>query len=82
MLLTIVSVTILAVAAAAATNPFHDFCVVGGGPGGLQTAGYLAEQNNDYVLFEKNDNGGSFYRKYPIHRRLISINKRATSRGQ
>ena len=28
-----------------------------------------------------NDNGGSFYRKYPIHRTLISINKRATSRG-
>ena len=32
-------------------------------------------------MFEKNDNGGSFYRKYPIHRKLISINKRATTRG-
>jgi thioredoxin reductase len=85
------NVLLLAAAAAAATTTIvavqavppaaRDFCVVGAGPGGLQSATLLAERGNDFALFEKNDNGGSFYRKYPIHRTLISINKRATSRG-
>ena len=39
----------------AASDATHDFCVVGGGPGGLQTAGYLAEQGNDYILFESKE---------------------------
>lgn len=59
----------------------RDFCIVGGGPGGMQIATLLAENLNDYVLFEKNDNGGSMFRKFPIHRNLISINKRATAHG-
>ena len=80
-LTTIALIAFLGLLGVATSYPHKDFCVVGGGPGGLNTACLLAEQNNDYVLFEKANNGGSFYRKYPIHRKLISINKRATSRG-
>jgi thioredoxin reductase len=70
-----------ATATTGSTTTTKDFCIVGGGPGGLQIANFLAENNNDFVLFEKNDNGGSMFRKFPIHRKLISINKRATARG-
>lgn len=35
----------------------------------------------DYVLFERSGIVGSFSAKYPIHRRLISINKQYTGKG-
>uniref|UniRef100_A0A915L5M9 Uncharacterized protein n=1 Tax=Romanomermis culicivorax TaxID=13658 RepID=A0A915L5M9_ROMCU len=34
----------------------------------------------DYVIFERNSVPGSFFEKYPRHRKLISINKRYTGR--
>ncbi|KAL3308903.1 RAC-gamma serine/threonine-protein kinase, partial [Cichlidogyrus casuarinus] len=52
-----------------------EYCVIGGGPGGLQTAYYLQQDNRDYVVFEAEDSVGAFYKKYPIHEQLISINK-------
>merc|ERR1711871_444547 len=58
----------------------HDYCIIGGGPGGLQMATLLHQANRDYVVFEKG-RVAEFFRTFPRHRRLISINKRHTGRG-
>ena len=55
---------------------YHDNIVVGGGPAGLQM-GYLMEQvGRDYLILEGKDMVGSFFAKFPRHRRLNSFNKR------
>lgn len=52
-----------------------DYIVIGAGPSGLQL-GYFFEKNKlDYCILEKAEGAGSFFRKYPRHRKLISINK-------
>lgn len=62
---------------ALAPGPGHvEYCVVGAGPGGLQAAAMLREAGRDVVVFDKSDRAGSFFARFPIHRRLISINKR------
>eukprot|EP00296_Roombia_truncata_P008195 JP446671.1.p1 GENE.JP446671.1~~JP446671.1.p1 ORF type:complete len:241 (-),score=23.47 JP446671.1:197-919(-) len=53
----------------------NHYCIVGGGPGGLQMAYYLKSAGRSYVLFERNDEAGSFFKTFPRHRKLISINK-------
>ncbi|XP_031575039.1 FAD-dependent oxidoreductase domain-containing protein 2-like [Actinia tenebrosa] len=58
----------------------HQYCVVGAGPGGLQIGYFLERAQRDYVIFEANSVAGSFFLKYPCHRKLISINKRFTGR--
>ncbi|XP_028406643.1 FAD-dependent oxidoreductase domain-containing protein 2-like [Dendronephthya gigantea] len=58
----------------------HEYCVVGAGPGGLQIAYFLKRSNRDYIVFERNSEAGSFYKFYPRHRGLISINKRHTGK--
>jgi hypothetical protein len=35
----------------------------------------------DYVTFERNAGPGSFFEKYPVHRQLISLNKRYSGRS-
>ncbi|KAG8436422.1 hypothetical protein GDO86_007501 [Hymenochirus boettgeri] len=58
----------------------HDYCVLGAGPGGLQSARFLEESSRDYIVLERNHVPGSFFLQYPRHRKLISINKRFTGR--
>ncbi|MEE6511949.1 hypothetical protein FKM82_018845 [Ascaphus truei] len=58
----------------------HDYCVLGAGPGGLQAASFLKDSGRDYVVLERSDGPGSFFVRYPRHRKLISINKRFTGR--
>ena len=53
-------------------------CVVGAGPGGLQTAYFLKALGVPYVVFDDAPGVGSFFRKFPRQRQLISINKRFT----
>jgi len=60
---------------------FHEYCVVGAGPGGLQIGFYLERAGRDYVIFERDGLAGAFYAKYPRHRKLISINKRHTGKS-
>jgi len=55
---------------------FHDYIVVGGGPAGLQMGYCLENAHRDYVILEREDTAGSFFTKFPRHRRLNSINKR------
>ncbi|XP_070556652.1 FAD-dependent oxidoreductase domain-containing protein 2-like [Ptychodera flava] len=54
----------------------YEYIVVGAGPAGVQMAYYMEKSKMDYLVVERADGPGSFYRKYPRHRNLISINKK------
>ena len=56
----------------------HERCVIGAGPAGLQLGFFFEQQRRDYVILERERSVGSYFRKYPRHRQLISINKRNT----
>jgi len=52
-----------------------NYIIMGAGPGGLQLGYFLQKNNLDFLILEKNEISGSFFRDYPRHRSLISINK-------
>jgi len=53
-----------------------DHLVIGAGPAGLQLGALLeADGRRDYLVVDRADVPGSFFTRYPRHRRLISINK-------
>lgn len=52
-----------------------DYVVIGAGPAGLQLAYFLQRSGRDYVVLEAGPTPGTFYRTFPRHRRMISINK-------
>jgi thioredoxin reductase len=54
---------------------FHRYVIVGAGPAGLQLSYYLARAGRDYVTLERDAGAGSFFRRFPRHRQLISLNK-------
>jgi thioredoxin reductase len=54
----------------------YEYLIVGAGPAGLQMAYFLGTAGRDYLVLEAADSAGSFFRQYPRHRRLLSINKR------
>lgn len=56
----------------------HDYLIIGAGPAGLQLGYYLEKSNRDYAILEAGDAPGTFFKEYPRHRKLISINKRHT----
>ncbi|XP_074511715.1 FAD-dependent oxidoreductase domain-containing protein 2-like [Sebastes fasciatus] len=58
----------------------YDYCVLGAGPSGLQMGYFLSKAKRDYIILERNSVPGSFFIKYPRHRKLISINKIYTGR--
>jgi thioredoxin reductase len=53
----------------------HRYLIIGAGPGGLQLSYFLHRAGADYLTLEREDAPGSFFRRYPRHRRLISLNK-------
>ncbi|XP_006890221.1 PREDICTED: FAD-dependent oxidoreductase domain-containing protein 2 [Elephantulus edwardii] len=63
-----------------ALRPHRDYCVLGAGPAGLQMAYFLQQAGRDYVVFEHSAGPGSFFTRFPRHRKLISINKRHTGK--
>ncbi|XP_023415718.2 FAD-dependent oxidoreductase domain-containing protein 2 [Loxodonta africana] len=71
----------LALHPALALRPQRDYCVLGAGPAGLQMAYFLQRAGRDYVVFERSSRPGSFFARYPRHRKLISINKRYTGKA-
>uniref|UniRef100_UPI0037E93EA2 FAD-dependent oxidoreductase domain-containing protein 2 n=1 Tax=Semicossyphus pulcher TaxID=241346 RepID=UPI0037E93EA2 len=58
----------------------YEYCVLGAGPAGLQMGYFLNKAKRDYIILERNSGPGSFFNKYPRHRKLISINKIHTGR--
>ena len=52
--------------------------IVGAGPAGLQLAYLLQRAGRDHLVLEAGPSVGTFFRTFPRHRRLISINKRHT----
>ena len=65
----------------------HKYCVVGAGPAGVQLGHFFLTADGDdgtgrdYVLLEREPASGSFFRQYPVHRVLNSINRRFTRSG-
>jgi thioredoxin reductase len=49
--------------------------VIGAGPAGLQLGWLLERTARDYLIVEAGTTPGTFYRTFPRHRRMISINK-------
>lgn len=56
----------------------HEYIIVGAGPAGLQMAYCFEKSGRDYVILEGGDSAGSFFKNFPRHRKLISINKVST----
>ncbi|GAB3746969.1 NAD(P)-binding domain-containing protein [Amycolatopsis oliviviridis] len=52
-----------------------DYLVIGAGPAGLQLGHFLQRAGRDHVVLEAEDAPGSYFRTFPRHRKLISINK-------
>ncbi|MGJ6963814.1 NAD(P)-binding domain-containing protein [Streptosporangium sp. G11] len=55
-----------------------DYVVIGAGPAGLQLGYFLGKAGRSYLILEAGPAPGTFFRTFPRHRRLISINKRYT----
>ena len=52
-----------------------EYLIVGAGPAGLQLGHHLQQAGRDYAILEAGSAPGGFFRTFPRHRRLISINK-------
>lgn len=52
-----------------------DYLIIGAGPAGLQLGYYLEKAGRDYLILEAGETPGTFFRQFPRHRKLISINK-------
>jgi len=52
-----------------------DYLIIGAGPAGLQLGYYLQKAGRNYLIVEREQSAGSFFRRYPRSRGLISFNK-------
>lgn len=55
-----------------------DYLVIGAGPAGLQLGYFLHRTGRKYLILEAGPGTGQFFRGFPRHRTLISINKKHT----
>jgi thioredoxin reductase len=60
---------------AAAGERTYRYLIIGAGPAGLQLSYFLQRAGADYLTLEREEIPGSFFRRYPRYRRLISLNK-------
>ncbi|MEV0826049.1 NAD(P)-binding domain-containing protein [Nonomuraea rubra] len=61
-----------------ADNTTLDYLVIGAGPAGLQLGHFLHRAGRTYLILEAGPEPGQFFRTFPRHRTLISINKKHT----
>jgi thioredoxin reductase len=52
-----------------------EYLIIGAGPAGLQLGYFLQQAGREYLILEAGAEPGTFFRTFPRHRRLISINK-------
>lgn len=52
-----------------------DYVIIGAGPAGLQVGYQLGKLRHDYLILERAETAGHFFKAFPRHRKLISINK-------
>jgi thioredoxin reductase len=57
------------------TQNLYDYLVLGAGPAGLQLGYFLGQAGRSYLILERGAGAGEFFRRFPRHRMLISINK-------
>jgi hypothetical protein len=57
---------------------YKETIIIGAGPAGIQLGYFLQKDNYDYIIFERNDKAGSFFKTFPHIGKLISINKKYT----
>lgn len=53
----------------------YDYLIIGAGPAGLQLGYFLEKAGRDYLILEAGDSPGTFFKTFPRHRKMISINK-------
>jgi thioredoxin reductase len=53
----------------------YEYLIIGAGPAGLQLGYYLEKSKRDYLILEAGNSPGTFFKEFPRHRKLISINK-------
>ncbi|HEY5813486.1 MAG TPA: NAD(P)-binding domain-containing protein [Terrimicrobiaceae bacterium] len=58
----------------------YDTLIIGAGPAGLQLGYFFQKSGGRYIILEEAEEAGSFFKSFPRHRRLISINKVHTGR--
>jgi Pyridine nucleotide-disulphide oxidoreductase len=58
-----------------------DYLVIGAGPAGPQLGYFLQRSGHDYLVLEAGSTPGTFFRTFPRHRSLISINKPNTGKS-
>ena len=52
-----------------------DYLVVGAGPAGTQAGYFLERAGREYLVVEAGESPGTFFRRFPRHRTMISNNK-------
>jgi thioredoxin reductase len=57
------------------TGRVYGYVIVGAGPAGLQLSYFLQQSGADYLTLERGSGPAGFFRRFPRHRRLISLNK-------
>src|SRR4030095_12735448 len=53
----------------------YDYLIIGAGPAGLQMGYYLQQSKKKYLILEKGEGPGTFFKRFPRHGTLISSNK-------
>lgn len=52
-----------------------EYLIIGAGPAGLQLGYFFEKAGRDYLILEAGETAGTFFKKFPRHRTLISNNK-------